>query len=38
VLDSATGSAIRQLAVENATDVCLTMIENLDYPSMLGFA
>jgi len=37
LLDDDTGNAIRQLAIENATDVCLTLIENLDYPRLLGF-
>jgi nucleoside phosphorylase len=37
MLDDETGSAIRRLAIENATDVCLTLIENLNYPDLLGF-
>jgi nucleoside phosphorylase len=36
-LDDETGRSIRQLAIENATDVCLTLIENLNYRELLGF-
>ncbi len=36
-LDDETGSEIRRLAIENATNVCLTLIENLDYPKILNF-
>lgn len=33
-MDVATGNAIRQLAIENATNVCLRLIEEIDYPDL----
>jgi nucleoside phosphorylase len=36
-LDTATGNEVRKLAVENATNICLTLIEELNYPKILNF-